>query len=255
MRSFKPNDPLKNLIQTAIDVVLKPGAKVKVRIVDVSNEEEFIGAFNSFTGTLAIFDGHGTQPEGDPEGTLQVGSLKLNPFHFYGRVRVPPIIILSACETHTVMGFESSVASAFLFMGARSVIGTIAPIEAISAASLVARFLFRLEAFLPVLKVPINWTEVVTGMLRMSYVTDMLRKFEQIHSMPPFHLSRIQMVANIGINSDDAAWFAQVVNAIAQDTQETVERVKERWMDTCYFAETLRYVHLGVPEHIFVFPD
>ena len=255
VRSFRPDDPLRNLIRVSIDVVLKEGANVKVRIVDVSNEKEFIEAFNSFDGTLAIFDGHGTQSSKDGEGALQIGLLKLNPFQFYGKIKVPPIIILSACETHTLEGFESSVASAFLFLGTRSVLGTIAPIEAMTAATLVARFLFRLDAFLPTLQMPMNWTEVVTGMLRMSYVTDMLRKFEQIHDMRFFQLNQVQMVANISITRNDPNWFDQVIKALAEATKETEQQVREHWLDTCYFSETLRYVHLGGPEHIFVVPD
>ena len=255
VRSFKPNDPLRDLIQVSVEAVLEKGSKLKVTIVDVSNEEEFIEAFNSFEGSLAIFDGHGAQAAEDPEGVLWVGSLRLNPFGLYGKVKVPPIIILSACETHTVEGLESSVASAFLFMGARSVLGTIAPIEAMNAATLVARFLFRLEAFLPAVQVPINWTEVVTGMLRMSYVTDMLRKFEQLHHMPFFQLNPVQMVANLTINGNDPTWFEKVLEALSEHTNESEQQVKERWLDTCYFAETLRYVHLGVPEHIYVVPD
>ncbi len=255
VRSFKPGDPLRELLQVSIDVVLKKGSKIRVRTIDVSNEEEFMAAFNSFEGPLAIFDGHGTQAAEDAEGVLQVGSLKLNPFKLYRKMKVPPIVILSACETHTVEGFESSVASAFLFMGARSVLGTIAPIEAMSAATLVARFIFRLEAFLPVIRVPINWTEVVTGMLRMSYVTDMLRKFEHIHDMPYFQLAPVQMVANLAINGDDPTWFEKVIETLAEHTNESEQHVRARWLNTCYFAETLRYVHLGVPEHIFVVPD
>jgi hypothetical protein len=255
VRSFRPDDPMRDLVRVSIEVVLKKGSRVKVKIVDVSNETEFIEAFNAFDGTLAIFDGHGAQSAEDAEGTLQVGSLKINPIAFYGKIKVPPIIILSACETHTLEGFESSVAGAFLFMGARSVLGTLAPIEAMSAATLIARFLFRLEAFLPALGGPMNWTEVVTGMLRMSYVTDILRKFEQIHGMPFFHLDRVQMVANMAIIGNDPAWFDKVINALAMETKETEQQVKERWLDTCYFAETLRYVHLGNPEHIYVVPD
>jgi CHAT domain len=255
VRSFQPDDPLRDLVRVSIEVVLKKGSKVKVKIVDVSNEAEFIEAFNAFDGKLAIFDGHGTQRAEDAEGTLHVGPLKINPFAFYGKIKVPPIIILSACETHTLEGFESSVAGAFLFMGAHSVLGTLAPIEARSAATLIARFLFRLEAFLPALGGPMNWTEVVTGMLRMSYVTDMVRKFEQIHGMPSFHLNPVQMVANMTINGNDPTWFNQVLKALAKETKETEQQVKERWLDTCYFAETLRYVHLGSPEHIYVVPD
>jgi len=255
VRSFQPDDPLRDLLRVSVEVVLKKGSNVKVKIVDISSEAEFVDAFNAFDGTLAIFDGHGTQSAEDAEGTLHVGSLKINPFTFYGKIKVPPIVILSACETHTLEALESSVASAFLFMGARSVLGTLAPIDARAAATLIARFLFRFEAFLPVLEGPMNWTEVVTGMLRMSYVTDMLRTFEQIHGLPFFHLDRIQMHANLMINGNDPTWFDQLLKSLAKETKETEQQVKERWLDTCYFAETLRYVHLGNPEHIYVLPE
>jgi hypothetical protein len=255
VRSFRSDDPLRDLIRVSIDVVLKEGANVKVKMVDVSDEKEFIEAFNSFDGALAVFDGHGSQGSKETEGTLQIGSLKLDPIRLYGKIKIPPIIILSACETYTLEGFESSVASAFLFMGARSVLGTIAPIEAMTAASLVARFLFRLDVFLPGLDAPMNWTEIVTGMLRMSYITDILRKFEQIHDMPFFQLNQMQVVANVTINRNDPNWFDQVITALAEKTKETEQQVRARWLDTCYFSETLRYVHLGIPEHIFVVPD
>ncbi len=255
VRSFKPGDPLRKLVEVSVPVVLRNDSNIKVRVVDVTNEEEFLEAFNSFDGTLAIFDGHGTHAADESEGTLQIGDLRLNPMGLYKRIKVPPIIILSACETHTIEGFESSVASAFLFMGARSVIGTIAPIEAMSAATLVARFLYRLDAFLPLFKHPVGWTEVVTGMLRMSYVTDILRKFEQLHELPQFHLSPVQMVANMAINTNDFCWFEATMRSLAEHTNESEEQVRERWLDTCYFTETLRYVHLGIPEHIFVVPE
>jgi CHAT domain len=255
VRSFAPNDPIRNLLEVSVQVVLRRGTKMKVRFVDVSNEEEFVEAFNGFDGKIAIFDGHGAQSAEVPQGTLAVGDLKIDPFEFYKRINLPPIILLSACETHTLEGFETSAASAFLFMGARSVLGTLAPIDARSAAMLIARFLYRLEAFLPVLKNPMNWTEVVTGMLRMSYVTDIVFKFEQLHSLPVGSLRNVQMTANVAINSGDAGWFELMLEGLSKATHESVERVRERWMDTCYFSETLRYVHLGSPEHLFVVPE
>lgn len=63
------------------------------------------------------------------------------------------------------------------------------------------------------------------------------------------------MVANLTINGNDPEWFDQVMKALAEETKETEQQVKERWLDNCYFAETLRYVHLGVPKSIFVVPD
>jgi hypothetical protein len=255
VRSFQPDDPLRSLLEVSISVVLRNQSKIKVRFVDVSNEQEFIEAFNQFSGKIAVFDGHGAQSADDPQGVLLVGNLQINPFQFYKKIRLPPIILLSACETHTLEGFESSVASALLLMGAWSVLGTLAPVDARSAATLIARFIFRLEAFLPALRQPMNWTEVVTGMLRMSYVTDIIFKFEQLDRVSPGTYRDVQMTANVAINSGDPEWFEKVLRELSKQTNLTEEQVRQRWMDTCYFAETLRYVHLGSPENIFVSPE
>jgi hypothetical protein len=255
VRSFQPYDPIRRLLEVSISVVLRKQSKIKVKFVDVSNEQEFIEAFNQFSGKIAIFDGHGAQSGDDPQGALSVGNLQINPFQFYGKIRLPPIILLSACETHTLEGFESSVASAFLFMGGRSVLGTLAPVDARSAATLIARFLFRLEAFLPALKRAMNWTEVVTGMLRMSYVTDILFKFEQLDGVPPGTYRGAQMTANVAINSGDPEWFEKVLRELSKQKNFTEEQVRQQWRDTCYFTETLRHVHLGSPENIFVSPE
>lgn len=255
VRSFAPDDPIRDLLEVSIKVCLQAGSKVRVKFVDVSTEEEFVQAFNRFDGKIAIFDGHGTQSAEDPQGVLSVGSVKINPFQFYGQVKLPPIVLLSACETHTLGGMESSVASALLFMGAWSVLGTLAPVDARASATLIARFLFRLEAFLPALPGAMNWTEVVTGMLRMSYATDLLFKFEELHDMTPGSLREVQMTANMAITMNDPAWFEKVLEGIGKKTNEALAKVTERWRDTCYFTETLRHVHLGSPEHIFVGPE
>lgn len=255
VRAFAPDDPIRDLLEVSIKVCLKAGSKVRVRFVDVSTEEEFLQAFNDFDGKIAIFDGHGTQSAEDPEGVLSVGSVKINPFRFYGNVKLPPIVLLSACETHTLAGIESSVASALLFMGARSVLGTLAPVDARASAMLIARFVFRLEAFLPALPGAMNWTEVVTGMLRMSYATDLLFKFEDLHGMIRGSLQDVQMTANMAITMNDPSWFEKVLEGVGEKTNEPLAKVTERWRDTCYFTETLRHVHLGSPEHIFVGPE
>jgi len=223
--------------------------------VDVSTEEEFVAAFNSFDGHFAIFDGHGVHDRSHGEGTLRVGQVGINPFRLYGKLRVPPIVFLSACETHPLEGIESSVASAFLFMGARSVLGTLVPVDAFIASVLVGRFLFRLGAFLPLLSTVTNWSEVVSGMLRMSYVTDVLFKMEEHYGCGTGGFRSVQIMANLAINTGDPNWFEQMLAGIAAEVSEPETRVRELWLQNCYFTETLRYVHLGTPEHLFITPD
>lgn len=63
------------------------------------------------------------------------------------------------------------------------------------------------------------------------------------------------MIANVAINSGDPEWFEKVLRELSKQTNSTEEQVRQRWRDTCYFPETLRHVHLGSPENIFVSPQ
>lgn len=256
VRAFSADDPLRDLIPQALRVFNSHAEnKVTLKIVDVSTKEQFINAFNSFEGPLAIFDGHGSHDRTAPQGTITVGSVRFNPFELYGKIRVPPIMFLSACETHTLEGIESSVASSFLFMGSRSVLGTLVPIDGPSAAILIARFLFRFSNLLPHFKAIVPWSQVVSGMLRMSYVTDVLLKMQKLLQFDGDVYKTIHTQANIAINEFRANWFEQVLSSISKATSVSEEEVRETWLKECYFTETLRYVHLGQPEHLFFVPN
>jgi len=255
VRSFDHHDPLRNLLVDAIKLMNSESQKkLEVEVVDVRTKEEFIAAFNRFDGKLAIFDGHGVHQRSDPQGTIRIGSIPVNPFELYGQINIPPILFLSACETHTLEGIESSVASAFLMMGARSVLGTMVPISGLKAAILIGRFMFRFTDFVPLLRTMISWSQVVSGMLRMSYVTDVLRTFEKQYSLCEDDYYRIHSAANIAINQFQSRWFEQVLSSVSEAISMPESDVRRTWLRRCYFSETLHYVHLGQPEHLFIVP-
>ena len=229
--------------------------RMQVNVVDVSSTDEFVAAFNAFDGSLAIFDGHGRHDRGAPHGTLAIGRFEIDVFALYHRIRVPPIVWLSACGTHPLDGVENSVASAFLLMGARSVLGTNLPVDGPNAAVLVSRFLFRLANFLPMLNATIPWTEVIAGMLRMSYVTDVLRTLQGRLQIPNGTYRRLHVEANMAINTFRRDWFDNLLTGVAAETGRDRDAVRDLWLRSCYFTDTLRYVHLGVPEHMFIVPD
>jgi hypothetical protein len=255
VRAFNRDDPLRNVLVNAIQFINSNSqTKLELLVVDVANKEEFIAAFNNFDGHLAIFDGHGAHERTDPQGTIRIGSIRLNPFELYGRIHIPPILFLSACETHTLEGIESSVASAFLMMGARSILGTVVPIDGLKAAILIARFMFRFTDFVPFLRTMFPWSQVVSGMLRMSYVTDVLMTMEKLFSFGEDAYKRIHTAANIAINDFRPGWFEEVLASLSAAISMPEARVRDTWMRTCYFTDTLHYVHLGQPEHLFVVP-
>jgi hypothetical protein len=190
----------------------------------------------------------------DPQGTLRVGSIGLNPFELYGKIRIPPLLLLSACETHSLEGIESSVASGFLMLGARSVLGTMVPIDGRDAAVLIARFMFRFAEFLPLLTTMMPRSQVIGGMLRMSYVTDVLRTLQAQFQLSLDDYFRIHNAANMAINSFQPHWFEELLKSVAGAVSTPEDKLREIWLRTCYFTPTLRYVHLGQPEHVFILP-
>jgi CHAT domain len=256
VRTFEPNDPLRGMLDIALrGFEAELAGRIDIRIVDVSTKDEFVAGFNGFDGTLAIFDGHGRHERGARNGTLAVGPLEIDLFELYHHIKVPSIVWLSACETHPLDGVENSVASAFLFMGARSVLGSNMPISGPNGALLVGRFLYRLADFLPMLNATIPWAEVVSGMLRMSYVTDILRAMKEPLLLTDDAYRTVHTRANTAINMFRPDWFPSLLDDIARATGTDVPTIRDLWLRSCYFTDTLRYVHLGVPEHMFVVPN
>src|SRR6516162_2361303 len=113
----------------------------------------------------------------------------------------------SLLRGHFFTGKESSVASAFLFMGAKSVLGTTLPISGVNAAILVARFMHRFSGLLPHISNLMPWSQVVAGMLRMSYVTDVLRRLAVDYPITETIHKSVHTDANIMINSFQPDWF------------------------------------------------
>lgn len=133
----------------------------------------------------------------------------MDPSTLKGKIaRMPPIVILSACSTHPLDWSETSSAGAFLTMGAMSVLGTVTPIHARDAAVFVGRLLLRLAEFVPVIAGSgQRWSDVISGLLRMSYVTDLIRVFESEKVISADDHRKIQFEANTLINSESDEWF------------------------------------------------
>jgi hypothetical protein len=256
VRAFEDGDPLRDVLVKAVDTFNAVSSNpLSLIVVDVKSKDEFLKAFNDYDGTLAVFDGHGTHGRSDPQGTLSVGPIKFNPFELYGKIRVPPIVFLSACETYNLEGMESSVASAFLFMGARSVLGTLGPIDGVHAGILIGRFCLRFNDFVPFVGSTLPWSQVVTGMLRMAYVTDVLMELRRQLAFDVELYLAIDAEINTAINTFQPGWFEGLLRSVARAGLVSEAQVRDIWLRTCYFTNTLNYVHFGTPEHIFVVPN
>jgi hypothetical protein len=260
IRSFDVSDPIKDHLSKAIDIFSESGNydNINIKFVDVSSEQELINALNAYSGLITIFDCHGGHGGEESNAWLHIGSEKLDVWSLANKCRIPPVVILSACSTHPVDGSHASVANGLFRCGAMSVLGTYAPINAIHAAQFVARVLLRISTFVPMLIEHglVSWREVLTGLLRMSYVTDVLMGMrDKLKLIDDEQYREIHTQTNYLINSPTDNWQDKFIGVIEGLTELDEEKVRSIIYDNFQFVETMLYSQLGRPENIIICKD
>uniref|UniRef100_UPI0037BFF089 CHAT domain-containing protein n=1 Tax=Devosia sp. TaxID=1871048 RepID=UPI0037BFF089 len=147
--ALKPNDPIAGIFEQAFEVFGRRWqGKLDITKVTVASEKELVDAVNAFDGHILVFDGHGGHDPDQP-GKLYLQDVGIDVWELKDKLRrVPPIIILSACDTHAADRNHATTANGFISLGARSVLGSVFPIDARSAAIFTARFLYRVADYL-----------------------------------------------------------------------------------------------------------
>ena len=166
--ALKRDDPIRQMFEIAFDYfgnVWKD--KMQIDFVDVASEEEFVAAINKFEGNIIVFDGHGAHEE-DAAAALCLQDEPVDVWALQGKItRMPPIVRLSACDTHAADRNHATVANGFIALGARAVLASVFPLFAPTAATFAARLIYRLADFLaPAIRMfdrALTWTEVVSG--------------------------------------------------------------------------------------------
>ena len=147
--------------------------RVQLRVVRVRTESEFVDAVNAYEGPLMIFDGHGFHPT-DGEAYLAVRSDEVRVSALEGRIRMPPIVILSACDTHAAGRSTMTVANAMLRLGARTVFGTNLSVRFEWAATMVGDIIRTIDAYLPLMPGDIGrvvrWSEFIGAIVRAHFI-------------------------------------------------------------------------------------
>lgn len=257
--TLSESDRLYRIMERAIDFDAAVN-NLDVKFVRAKTEAAFIDALNDFDGGVMIFDGHGAGNHEDPVGGLMVGDKKIDVWNLRDRVRVPPIVLLSACDTHALDGLShATAANGFLFLGAQTVLATILPIGGFEGAMFIHRLLWRLSAFLePALSVKkgsLTWTEIITGMLRMVLVSEILDHRIGRPDSPARTTEKVEKLnveANIAINTGRLDWYEAFLQDLADHLGEDAGTTRSRARSVIARCEALRYVQLGSPEHILV---
>jgi|GEM_PF-6024360 len=113
-------------IQFARDIIeVRAYSFVMSAPAQVKSRKKMVNAINAFQGMLMVFDGHGSYREDEP-GVLWLGEEAVNVWELRSEItRPPPVVLLSACDTHAADRNHATVANGFLLLGTRSVIGSI----------------------------------------------------------------------------------------------------------------------------------
>ena len=256
--AFDPADRLRNMLSQALEI-LRPRweGKIKVSFQRVQTVGQFIEALNGFEGAILMFDGHGIYDDGNGIGKLAIGKEQVDVWSLRGQVRVPPIVILSACDTHGLDNLShATVGNGFLFLGAATVVASLLPLGGVSSAEFIARLVSRLANFIPaalsVQKRVLNWAELVSGMQRMFLASETLNALIGPPDVEGSPRHTLQPRANVHIDSHEPDWFDKLLAGIAEHRDEKSGDVARRAARAIAASEAIRYIQLGHPEGILI---
>lgn len=254
IRSFKDNDPIKHVLEEAINSYIDDESGLNIEFKDVSNMEEFVEAVNSCDDNILILDCHGNHGGEDSHGWLQIGLDRVDTWTL--PVVYPPIVILSACLTAAIGGSHASVANGFLSKGSLSVLGTLLPVDAVKSANFIGSLLRRTSVYLDALvdlNVPmITWRRFLSCFLRISYCSDFLSALRDERQIITFEqCDEIYGYCQTIINSQQSDWYDGVLMTM-QEVCGIEASILDSEIQKLGLTETMYYSQLGRPENIII---
>lgn len=259
LSALRDDDPISRFFNIAL-AEFEPHFrdKIRVRTERIRNEEDLVAALNSYSGSVVIFDGHGGHAKDKPaelqllEECIDIWQLQRK------RPRVPPIVVLSACDTHAADRNHASTANGFLAIGARTVLGSVFPIDARDASSFIARLLYRVAEFVPASHKMFNrsltWMEIMGGMIRMQLLTDFCRRLESKGLIDHEAYEAVHLAGNMAINGGDEWPYETVITELSKRGVDE-KRAWHELRSAMSNSTAISYLQMGCPETIIVHPD
>jgi hypothetical protein len=254
INSVKEDDPIYPFFVIAMNTyatALK--GKVTLRQVEVGSRKDFVDAINSFDGALMIFNGHGGH-DADEAAILWLKDEPVDVWGLEGELRrVPPIVVLSACDTQAVDRNHATSALGFLSLGAATVLGSFFPLPALEASIFAARLIMRVVEFIPAAIAnfhrAIPWTEVTGGMLRMTLLHDFLLRIENGKLASKEQVRSINEKGTAWINLGSDQPFEKIIQALIE-LGIPESQVRSELRSAIASSIAINIVQLGRPENI-----
>jgi hypothetical protein len=252
--ALKREDPISGLFDVAFEAFGKHWKdNLKVDYVEVASSDELVDAINGFDGNVLVFDGHGAHQDKEP-AALYLQDEPIDVWQLRDRIkRIPPIILLSACDTHAADRNHATVGNGFLALGARSVLASVFPLYAPTAAAFIARLLYRISAFVEVAidlnQRALTWLEIVSGMIRMQLLSDLNHALEDAKLIDRDTYLHVGERGNAAINSGRSDPFSDILSMYEERGVARADLL--RLLEVVIAnSSVISYLQLGRPETI-----
>lgn len=253
--SFREDDHLKDILLRAVEGAARriPG-HLRIRHVRARDRGDLVDAINSFGGAMVILDCHGNHNERTGVGTLRIGKDDVDVWELRGTLRSPPVVILSACDTHAPDRTHATVASGFLSCGARAVLGTFLPIRGDRAGVFAARLAHRASWYVSTMvdkvETPVLWSEVVGSMIRLDFLAELINQVQRRRLLSQEAWEELRFDVDMMIHSRDPNWWSAARTKIKEVTNLADEEFEGLVSLAIGSGDSVRYTHLGNPETI-----
>lgn len=255
IRSFLNDDPIRGVLENATKTIAIGAQRFpEVQFVDVKTRRDLIHALREYDGAILVYDGHGAHGDCTDVGQLVLADERVDPWTLRGEVRVPPIVLMSACDTHPFGASHATAANGFLAAGALTVVGTSISVGAINSAVMMARLILRVGDYLPLLieQRPwksFRWSEIFPGLQRRQYTTEVLHRLCGVGGMRIAERDCAQIMMDVGMEIESGRdWHSRLLDHIALIGGCSAIEAKERVQTQAGFVEALAYTQLGNPE-------
>jgi hypothetical protein len=259
--SFRNGDPIRSVLHRVLRHYSGSfvGQRPRLHFRDVKTEDELVATINEFEGAIVVFNSHGSRGSIHKPGQIVLAEGNTDGWSIRGKIRMPPIVLLSACDTHSLDGSHATTANGFLAAGAVSVMGSILPIHAVNAAITVGRLLLRLSHFAPMLLDrpfhSFRWSELLPIVQRRQYVSEVLQVFTgaggQV-SLCPDEAGEIHYELSFAMEDPDIDWHSLLLRRMSDHSKVDLQQVGHEVRRDAYITESLFYLQLGNPEHVVV---
>ncbi|MCW3847368.1 CHAT domain-containing protein [Sphingomonas sp. LB-2] len=253
---FEADDNIAHFVRRSLEILPDAeGGQITGTHVAARTVDEFVAAVNAYTGPILIVDSHGTHPNNPNIGGLVIGGDVVNAWDLKDRLTAPPIVVLSACDTHPFDRSHATAANGFLACGARAVLATVLPIGARDGAVFLNRLMRRAITFGDIMNRmgrSAPWTNIVGGALRMQLASDIVRGLVARDLLPADQANDVQLQANMDINTPRPDWLDRLAERCQDVGGFEAARWQATYSDILAASDVIRYVNLGNPESILI---